>query len=92
MDQNILDKLAFRSEQGEVIRSWCRHEGFGMFQKLIKERLEALQQSWFKADDVEAQKIKIRAQIYNEVLDAIKTCIISGDVAKQNLERFKAEE
>ena len=92
MDQNSLDKLAFRSEQGETIRTWCQHEGFRLFQALLKERIDKLQDAWFKADDLEAQKIKLRAQIYNEVLDAIKTTILVGIAAKKNLENFKAEE
>ena len=92
MDQQGLDKLTFRSEQGETIRAWCQHPGFKLFQSLLKERIEKLQESWFKADDLEAQKIKIRAQVYNEVLDAIKSTIITGLASKQNLENFKETE
>ena len=56
----------------------------------LKNKMDDLKNKWLTAEDAEAAKIKIRGQVYNEVLDLIKSKILQGDLASKTLSQLNA--
>jgi hypothetical protein len=81
MDDITKGNLNHKVQEASLLRDWCRHEGFKIWKSDLESKIEDLKNEWFKADDEQGKKIKLRAQVYNEVLDSIKKKIIEGDNA-----------
>lgn len=81
MEEITKAHLNHKVQEASLLRDWCRHEGFKIWKKDLEDKIEDLKNEWLKADDEVGKKIKLRAQVYNEVLDSIKKKILEGDNA-----------
>lgn len=85
-DQDRLNKEA-RVQLAGLYREMCQTAGFKDLKKELEGKIADLKGKWLTADDIEAAKIKIRAQVYNEVFDLIKSKILIGDMAARTLQQ-----
>lgn len=81
------NKLRISVNESALMREWCSHSGFKLFKREMDAKLLDLKHKWMEADEAEASKIKIRAQVYNEVFSVMKEIILRGDSASVILNR-----
>ena len=85
-----LDKMVSHQqakiELAAAYREMAQTAGFKDLQRELANRIADLKNKWMDADEVEAAKIKIRAKVYNEVLDIVKSKILQGDLARKTIE------
>ena len=86
------EALAGQAQLASLYRVMCQTAGFQDLKKELENRIADLKNKWLTADDAEAQKIKIRGQVYNEVFDIIKSKILKGDMAGKSLDQIRETE
>jgi hypothetical protein len=89
MNEVVESKLAGEIQEGAIVRDFCKHSGFAIFKKELDAKINDLKNSWLSADADQADKFRIRAQVYNEVLDILKAKIIRGDTAARAMQIAK---
>lgn len=89
-EDRAMEGAAARVQLAAMYRLMCSGGGFQDLKKELETKINDLKNKWLTADDVEGAKIKIRAQIYNEVFDIIKQKILAGDNASKIIEQIKA--
>jgi hypothetical protein len=93
MDEAQKEKLVSEVQEAAIIRDFCKHSGFAVLRKELDSKINDLKNSWLTAaDPATADKYRVRAQVYNEVLDCLKAKIIKGDMASKALELAEHEE
>lgn len=86
------EQLEQKISEGEVLKSWCQHPGYKIWKRELDAKINDLKNEWLKADDETGKKIKLRAQVYMEVLDVIKKKILEGEHALTMLQNLGSEE
>lgn len=82
-------QLGVRAQIAGFYREMAQTPGFQDLRRELEGRITDLKNKWLAADDVEAARIKIRAQVYNEVFDLIKGKILQGDIAARQLRELE---
>lgn len=74
-----------------LYRIMCQSAAFQDLDRELKAKMADLKNKWLTADDAEGQRIKIRAQVYNEIFDLIKSKILQGDMASRTIDKLNEE-
>lgn len=81
IDEVTRASLLNKVQEAALLREWCQHEGYKIWRKELDAKMDDLKNEWFKSDDENGKRIKLRAQVYGEVLDLIKKKLIEGENA-----------
>ena len=92
MEDQERSHLEARTQLAGIYRELAQSAGFRDLRKELETRVADLKSRWMVADDQEAQKIRLRAQVYSEIFDLVKSKIIQGDMAIRTLRGEEAEE
>lgn len=85
------EALGGKVQLGSLYRVMCGTAGFQDLKRELESRINDLKNKWMTADDAESAKIKLRAQVYNEVFDIIKGKILAGDMANKTLDQLREQ-
>lgn len=88
-EERQVEALAGKSQLASLYRVMCQTAGFQDLKKELEGRITDLKNRWLTADDAEGAKIKLRAQVFNEVFDIIKSKILAGDMAAKTIDQIK---
>lgn len=88
-EQQAQDALAAKIQLGAMYRVMCQSGAFADLKRELDAKVTDLRNRWLTADEAEGAKIKLRAQVYNEVFDLIKSKILAGDMAARTLKNLK---
>lgn len=78
-------RLLSDTQNGVVIRGFCSHPGFKIYQQALELVLSDKKNTWLKGTDEEAKMERIRAQGVQKALDVLKQFILTGDNAARIL-------
>lgn len=90
-EQRQIEALGATSQLASLYRVMAQTAGFQDLKKELDSRIGDLKNKWLTAEGHEADKIKIRAQVFNEVFDIIKSKIMAGDMAARTIDKIKEE-
>lgn len=90
IEQRQREHAAAQAQMGAFYRVMCQTPAFQDLERELKKKMSDLKEKWLTADETESQRIKIRAQVYNEVFDIIKSKILQGDSASKTLSQLNA--
>jgi hypothetical protein len=77
--------LSHKVNQAAVLKEFCQHPGFIIWKNELDKKMQDLKNEWLRVDASQGERIKIRAQVYNEMLDVIKSKILEGHNASISL-------
>lgn len=83
-------RLSHAVNEGHIIRSWCQHQGYKIYEKALQEKISDKKNVWLKGSDEEAKTARIRAQGIQEALDELKKFMLQGDTAAHVLNQTSA--
>lgn len=83
-DQQIA-RLSQNVNDGQIIRSFCQHTGFKMYEKALADIIADHKNAWLKGSDEDAKIERIRAQGIQKAIDVLKQFILLGDNAARML-------
>lgn len=72
-------------QNGNLIRGFCQHPGFKLYQQALELVLADKKNTWLKGSDEEAKLERIRAQGVQKALDVLKQFLLTGSNAARIL-------
>lgn len=78
-------RLGATAERGSVIRSFCQHPGFKLYEKELQDIIEDKKNKWLQGNDDEAKLFRYHAQGVQMALGVLKRMILDGDLANSQL-------
>jgi hypothetical protein len=94
-DQEVerqIEALQAKIHMAASYRAMCQTAGFADLKKELEARIADLRNKWLSADDEESRKIKLRGQVYNEILDLVKSKILAGDMAAKTVDELREQQ
>lgn len=80
-----------KAQIASAYRTMCQTAGFQDLKRELEGRIADQKNKWMTAEGDEEKRCKIRAQIYNEVFELIKTKILTGDMAARTVDQLLAQ-
>jgi hypothetical protein len=90
-EERQIEALGATAQMAGLYRAMYQTAGFQDLKKELDNRIGDLKNKWLTAEGPDADKIKIRAQVFNEVFDIIKSRIMAGDMAARTIDKIKEE-
>lgn len=90
-DEINTNHLQAKAQLAGCYREMCQSPAFIDLRKYIEAKMVDAKNEWFRASPEESEKIKIRAQVFNEIFDLIKSRVMAGDHASQMLNKINEE-
>lgn len=81
----VKERLKVTVDEGDMIRSFCKHPGFALYKKAIEDKLADSKNKWLTGSKEDAEVARYRAQGLMEAFNELKKFILSGDNARQIL-------
>lgn len=78
LSDDQISRLVGDQENGALIRGFCQHPGFKIYQKALEMILEDKKNVWLRGSDEEAKLERVRAQGVEKALNVLKQFIITG--------------
>lgn len=92
LDPAQIERLQKTVHEGAIIRDWCRHPAFKLFESWVNSKIEDKKQEWLRSDNKEeAERIRTKASTWLDVLDEFKRFMLSGDNAARLLQENAKE-
>lgn len=66
-------------QKGQVIRDFCKHPGFKMYNDALQALIEDKKNLWLKGSEEDAKLERIRAQGVQKAIDTLKQFILVGE-------------
>ena len=79
LNENQITRLQNDIQAGQVIRQFCQHAGFKLYQAALNEIIEDRKQTWLKSTEETAREARIQAQGVQKALDILKQFILVGE-------------
>ena len=90
-EQMNIGHLRARVQMAGLYREMCQTQGFADLKRELEARIVDLRNKWLVVTGDEAEKIRLRGQIYNEVFELVKSKILTGDMAAREINRLQEE-
>lgn len=87
-----MQRLSQDANNGSIIRAFCSHPGFKLYEGALKEVIEDKKNLWLKGSDEEAKTERIKAQGVQKALDILKQFMLLGDNSNRLLNQQKEEQ
>ena len=95
-EQEMVDRevagLRAKSQEAGIIREFCQHPGFQIWRKELEAKMSDLKGKWFTSNEQDGEKLKLRAQVYSEMLDILKAKMLVGDAASKRLREIESDQ
>jgi hypothetical protein len=78
LNDDQLARLSADVNNGQIIRGFCQHPGFKLYQEALMAIIEDKKQAWLKGNDEDAKLERLRAQGVQKGLDILKQFILLG--------------
>lgn len=79
LNEDQLTRLSHDVNNGQIIRAFCQHPGFKLYQQALQEIIDDKKQAWLRGDDDNVAKLeRLRAQGVQKALDILKQFILLG--------------
>lgn len=79
LNDNQIARLTNDVQAAAVIREFCRHPGFRMYQEALNAIVEDRKQVWLKGTEESARESRVQAQGVQKALDVLKQFILVGE-------------
>ena len=76
---NQIARLQNDVQKGSIVRDFCRHAGFKLYQEALTGIIEDRKQVWLKGDEASAREARVQAQGVQKALDILKQFILVGE-------------
>lgn len=77
--------LTSDANNGAIIRGFCQHPGFKLYQQALEMILLDKKNTWLRGSDTDAKEERIRAQGVQKALDVLKQFLVTGNNATRIL-------
>jgi hypothetical protein len=92
-DSLKIGRLQISASEGEQLRDLCRHAGFKILDKILKERIAEIEQDYKNAKTKdECWEAKLKLEPYHDFYKMIKGKILKGDAASHALQNMKDQD
>lgn len=78
-------RLGATAERGSVIRSFCQHPGFKLYEQELQNIIDDKKNRWLVGTDEDAKLFRYHAQGVQLSLGILKKMILDGDLANSQL-------
>lgn len=79
------ERLRVAVDEGDMIRSFCKHPGFELYRKAIEAKILDSKNKWLIGSDEDARVARYKAQGIMEAMNELKKFMLTGDNARQIL-------
>ena len=79
LHESQIARLQSDVQKGQLVRDFCRHGGFKLYQEALMSIIEDRKQTWLKGDDASAREARIQAQGVQKALDVLKQFMLIGE-------------
>jgi len=87
-----IERLQRTIQEGAIIKDWCRHGGYKIFESWITSKIEDKKKDWLRAEDEkQAERLRQQTSVWLNILDEFKRWILSGDNAARILQENTKE-
>lgn len=83
-------KLDLTVNQGQIIRSFCQHDGFKIYLKSLEDLKTKKEKVWLQGTEEQAREARLHAQGIEMAINELKKFMLSGEAAARTL-RDEAE-
>lgn len=81
-------RLTLTVQEGALIKDWCQHAAYKIFTEWLNGKIADKKNEWLRAEDKEAEKIRMKATAWLDILDEFKRFILSGNNAAMILAKY----
>lgn len=85
LNEQQIARLSQNVADGQVIRAFCQHPGFKLYEKALADIIADHKNAWLKGSDEDAKTERIRAQGVQKAIDVLKQFMLLGDNAARML-------
>lgn len=84
-EEQLRSKLIRNATVGGLVKNWCKHPAFKLFEEAIQTILDDKKEMWLKGTDEEARNARAEARGVAKAMKVLQMFKASGELSKKTL-------